>query len=369
MLHVAILAAFGLATLVQILFWGLVFGRLAKHKVWQQPMLCQDGPLVSVIICARNEAHNLEKNLCHFLNQSYRSFEVIVVNDHSSDNTAQVVLEAMAKWPNLRLVSLMQDTPPGKKAALAKGIEAARGNYLLLSDADCRPASPDWIAAMRAYTNTISEIGLGFSPYDWREGWLNRFIRYETAYTAVQYMSMALWGMPYMGVGRNLWYNRSLYERAGGFDKHLHIASGDDDLFINAVANRWNTAIVPDRRAFVYSSPKEDLRGYYYQKRRHLSTGRSYKPLHQLVLGGLSASHWLHYAAALGALAVGVPVGWIVVGWCTRWVLVYYRWSTLLRRLRQGDLLPYVLWLDAGMVLYYVIMAPALWFRNKNRWI
>lgn len=363
------LGIFGLATLIQILFWGVIFGRLARRKVWQQPTLCTDGPLVSVVICARNEAHNLEKNLCHFLNQSYRSFEVIVVNDHSSDNTAQVVLEAMAKWPNLRLVNLIQDTPPGKKAALAKGIEAAQGNYLLLSDADCRPASPDWIAAMRAHTNTISEIGLGFSPYDRYEGWLNRFIRYETAYTVAQYWSLALWGMPYMGVGRNLWYNRSLYERAGGFDKHWHIASGDDDLFVNAVANRQNTAIVPDERAFVYSAPKRDLRGYYYQKRRHLSTGRSYKPLHQLVLGMLSASHWLHYAAALGALAWGVPLGWVGAGVCMRAVVVCYRWSTLLRQLHQSDLLPHVLWLDAGMALYYVIMAPALWFRNKNRWI
>ncbi len=326
-------------------------------------------PFVSVIICARNESDNLRKNLCHFLNQSYRSFEVVVVNDNSTDNTREVVLDSMRKWPNLRLVSLEQDTPPGKKAALTKGIEAARGNYILLSDADCRPNSNEWIAAMLAHLNTIFQIGLGFSPYDREKGFLNLFIRFETAYAAVQYMSLALWGMPYMGVGRNLLYKRSVFEKAGGFKQHTHIASGDDDLFVNAVATKENTTVVLDERAFVYSQPEKTLRGYYSQKKRHLSTGRSYKPLHQLVLGVLSASHFFHYAAALACIMAGTAGLWAVSGVVLRWGVVFFQWKRLLRRLRQEDLLPWVIVLDGLFLTYYVLLAPALLAGKRDRWI
>jgi hypothetical protein len=67
---------------------------------------------------------------------------------------------------------------------------------------------------------------------------LNRFIRFETVYSAVQYLSFALNGSPYMGVGRNLIYHKSLFAEANGFKSHEKIASGDDDLFINQVANK-----------------------------------------------------------------------------------------------------------------------------------
>ena len=324
---------------------------------------------MSVIICARNEAENLKKNLRHFLNQKYRSFEVVVVNDNSTDCTRKVVLDSMAKWPNLRLVDIEYDTPPGKKAALAKGIEAARGNYFLLSDADCRPESNEWIAVMSAHINTILQIGLGFSPYYRDKGLLNLFIRYEAAYTAVQYFSLALWGMPYMGVGRNLMYSRFLYEQAGGFDKHAHIASGDDDLFVNAAAVPANTTIVLDPRSFVYSLPEKTFRGYYKQKERHLSTGRKYRPFHQFVLGALSASHFLHYAAGAACLALGVAVPWVTAAAALRWILLGLRWRRILNLLKQPDILRWVWWLDFLYLGYYLALAPALFAGKKNRWI
>ncbi len=364
------------STAVQIGFWGIVFARIAgndTHNRRQCPgqphALAEPPPFVSVIICARNEADNLKKNLRHFLNQSYRFFEVIVVNDNSTDNTADVVLDSMAKWPNLRLVNLVQDTPPGKKAALAKGIEAAQGNYLLLSDADCRPGTDGWIAVMLAKTNTIFQISLGFSPYDRQKGLLNLFIRYETAYSAVQYMSLAMWGMPYMGVGRNLMYTRAVFEQAGGFEQHRHIASGDDDLLVNAVAAAENTTVVLDPGTFVYSTPEKSWRGYYNQKKRHISTGRSYKPLHQLVLGALSASHFFHYAGALAGLWAGVHWYWIAGGVLLRSALVITRWRGILRRFRQEDLLPWVIGLDVLFLAYYVLLTPALFAGKRNRWI
>lgn len=362
------LLLFGIATAVQVFFWALVFRPLARFRQPDAARNPSEEEFVSVIICARNEEEHLKKNLSHFLNQSYRSFEVIVVNDGSTDRTRNVVLDSMQKWRNLRLVETQHDTPPGKKAALTLGIRAARGNYLLLSDADCRPASTEWISSMTAHTNTILEIGLGFGPYDRKRGLLNRFIRYETAYTAVQYFSLALQGLPYMGVGRNLLYKRSLFVQAGGFESHAHIASGDDDLFVNAVATKQNTAVVLDEKTFVFSEPKSTLRGYFKQKQRHVSTGRSYRLLHQVLLGALSASHLLHYATAAACWGMGAAPVWVLCGVLLRWAVVFLRWEAMLRRLQQRDLLGWVIPLDLLYLLYYLTLTPALLVGNRNRW-
>jgi poly-beta-1,6-N-acetyl-D-glucosamine synthase len=184
----------------------------------------------------------------------------------------------------------------------------------------------------------------------------------------VQYFSLALRGMPYMGVGRNLMYNRSLFERAGGFRAHEHIASGDDDLFVNATATRENTRVVLDENSFVYSLPEKSWRGYYNQKKRHLSTARSYRLLHKTVLGALSGSHFLHYAAAAWLLAAGVLAPVVVCSVVLRWALITARWNDILRRLHQRDLLPWVILMDVMYLGFYTVLAPALFAGKRNRW-
>jgi biofilm PGA synthesis N-glycosyltransferase PgaC len=354
------------ATLTQFVFWGFVFKRLADFTPLK--IKKKDTPFVSVIICARNEAENLQKHLPLFLNQNYRSFEVIVVDDNSTDNTRDVVLHFMAKSHNLRLIECFEKSTPGKKAALAKGIEAARSDYLFFSDADCRPVGDLWLATCVAHLNTTSQIGLGFGPYHRSLGVLNRFIRFEAAYTALQYFSMALRGLPYMGVGRNLCYTRAVYTQSGGFLRHAHIASGDDDLFVNAAANATNTTVILDPNTFVYSEPKNSLKAYFHQKQRHVSTGTKYRGIHQTILGVLSASHLLHYTGAIACLLCGVS--WPLVGSAVliRWGLVLWRWQKILPRLHQQDLLPWIPLLDIMLLFYYAALAPALFWGKRSEW-
>lgn len=361
-----ILTIFLGATLTQLIFWGLIFRKLAVFTPVETDI--NAAPFASVIICARNEAENLQKNLPLFLNQTYRSYEVIIVNDNSTDNTREVVLHFVAKTRNLRLIDIKEESPPGKKAALARGIEAARSNYLVFSDADCQPAGNFWLATCVAHLNTTSQIGLGFGPYRTYPGMLNRFIRFETAYTALQYFSLALRGLPYMGVGRNLCYTRFLYEKANGFRDHAHIASGDDDLFVNAAANPSNTTIILEPDAFVYSEPKTTWKAYFRQKSRHVSTGTQYRMIHKLILGVLSMSHLLHYVGAVSCIAMGVPWFWILPAIVIRTGILFRRWQQILPRLKQEDLLAWVIPLDALFVFYYIALAPALWFGKRNHW-
>lgn len=202
----------------------------------------------------------------------------------------------------------------GKKFALAQGITAARYDHLLLTDADCCPASEDWLYHMQRKLRGPLKIGLGYGPYQKYPGWLNRFIRYETFYTALQYLSFALAGRPYMGVGRNLIYKKELFEEVGGFHKHINLASGDDDLFVQAAADANNTTLILSPSTFCYSEPERTWRSYARQKARHLTTGKHYTTINKMLLGALSLSHFVHF---LGGFV-------LIVKFSTIFVIVLY---------------------------------------------
>src|SRR5699024_7249847 len=122
--------------------------------------------------------------------------------------------------------------------------------------------------------------------------------------------------IPYMGVGRNLAYKKELFFRHKGFLTHINIPSGDDDLFINAAANRKNTRVVVDKEAITYSKPKQSWGAWYRQKTRHVSTGRHYKFKHRLLLGAFSLSLFLFYPLFIAALFYQpfLHITWLVFG-------------------------------------------------------
>jgi glycosyltransferase involved in cell wall biosynthesis len=323
-------------------------------------------PPISVVICGCNEADNLSKYLDRFLAQDYPLFEVVVVNDNSVDETEKILFAIQKKYSILHPVTITEQHPPGKKYALQVGIAAAKYDLLLLSDADCYPSSPHWIRHMQSLIKDEVLIGLGYSPYEYRDGLLNRFIRFEAIYTAIQYFSFSIVGMPYMGVGRNLIYHKSLYQQQQGFSTHLDLASGDDDLFVNAAATGKNTAVQLASESFVFTIPKMTWGGYYHQKTRHLTTGNRYKPLHQVVLGMLSASHFFHYT---GGLAWGFYTSqWsiILIFYLARATVVAMVSRPIFSRLKALSLWPWMLFLDLIYLFYYIVFAPVLIIGNPR---
>ncbi|MEM6698007.1 MAG: glycosyl transferase family 2, partial [Bacteroidota bacterium] len=211
------------------------------------------------------------------------------------------------------------------------------------------------------------EVGLGYAPYNSYKGFLNKFIRYETFYTALQYLSFALWRQPYMGVGRNLIYKKSLYYKVDGFNSHEHIASGDDDLFINAISHLDNTTIVLNEQTFMYSEPKRDWRSFFRQKIRHLSTATSYRFKHQVLLGLLSGSHFMHYFLGTFTLIQGYQ-SLVVWGFLIRMSIILLVSRSILRKLGERNLLMWIPVMDVMMVLYYIIFSSTLVRETKNRW-
>lgn len=320
------------AITLQLLIHLFVFGRLARYKEESPQLAARLGnpPKVSVVICARNEGPNLRKNLPRILDQDYPAFEVIVVNDDSTDDTAEVLERLRAEHPHLKS-SHHLETPkpfPGKKFPLTMGIKAAQGEIILLTDADCYPASSDWIAAMASKFEPGVELVLGLGRYEPEEGWLNKVVQWETFHTFLQYASWALAGRPYMGVGRNLAYRRDLFFKTGGFSRHQHIAAGDDDLFVNSVANRRNTRICFQAGAETFSQGPSNWVEWREQKTRHLSVGRFYKASDRLLIALYTGSHVLSYVTIPALFATNVPMAWLTVCLPLRWLVqmgVYYR--------------------------------------------
>jgi hypothetical protein len=217
------------------------------------------------------------------------------------------------------------------------------------------------------------EIVLGFSPYFPEKTTLNKFIRYETLLTAVQYFGLALYGMPYMGVGRNLMYRKSLFFKNRGFAKHTNILGGDDDLFMNDVANEQNTAICLDEASFMYSIPKHSWQDWYRQKTRHISVSKHYKTNHKLTLGIIASSQilfWLSFIILIPLVVFSQLVYCVLGFWLLRlivqWV-VLGKINTRLDRTISSYSIPY--W-DFLMTVYYVVMGVVntLPKRKKMRW-
>jgi len=298
-LVILLLIIFILSVSFQLYFIFFVFTKINQYDSTENKTLKYED--VSVIVCAWNELENLKSLIPLLNNQEYPTFEIIIVDDRSLDGTFDYLSTQCAEYQKIRFLRV-EKTPnhlSSKKYALTLAIKSAKYNNILLTDADCRPQSTYWIAGMAKCLTPDKEIVLGFSPYFKQKGFLNNFIRYETFNTAVQYLSFAISGMPYMGVGRNLMYRKSLFLKNKGFAKHTNIVGGDDDLFMNDVANEKNTAVCLNPKTFMYSFPKTTWQTWYRQKRRHLSVSKHYKFQHKIKLGGLAISQILTWLCFL----------------------------------------------------------------------
>jgi glycosyltransferase involved in cell wall biosynthesis len=364
----AVFGFFCIVVLVQLYYYLGFFRLLAFYKPTQKQHTEQRP--VSVVICARDEAENLVKNLPGVLVQEYRtSHEIVLVNDNSLDDTKYLIEEFQKTFKNLVPIQLTQEAKliPGKKFPLSMGIKSAKYETLLLTDADCVPASEHWIKLMQDAYTPQTEIVLGYGAYRKKKGFLNKVIRFETFHSALQYFSYALAGKPYMGVGRNLSYKRNVFIRNKGFSSINQIPGGDDDLFINQVATKENTAIVIDPDAHTVSEPKLTWQEWRTQKYRHYSTAKYYKGAHKFILGLYSATQFLVYPLLIASAIVynwWLPVAVFVVK-ATVQGYIYYK---AMKKLNEDDLWPSFLLMDMWMCLYYLLFLPALFKRPKKSW-
>lgn len=363
----ALLSVLGLFISVQLFYYLFYFSRLAWHDSEKDAL--NDSPLpVTVLVCAWNELENLKELLPILDEQDYSDYEVIVLDDRSTDGTKEWLEEQQLAWKHIRYIRIDQEFEHinPKKYAITVGVKHAKNSVILLTDADCRPATYGWIRSMAARTVFQKDIVLGFSPYYKAGGLLNWFIRCETFYTAVQYFSFSKAGVPYMGVGRNLLYKASVFFDNRGFYKHKHITGGDDDLFLNEVAKHYNTTINLDPDSFMYSLPKTSWGSWLKQKKRHLSVSKYYRWANKVRLGLLSFSHVMTWLVAIALVAYSVltaneqlliGVGAAMGGrWLVQFVLFYRINSRLGRTVEWGTFI----FMDMALFFYYIFIGMFL---------
>ena len=372
-----LLGLFASVILVQLYYILLIFTRLLFKRV---PDALKNFPPVTVIVCAHNELENLRELLPMLDDQDYPSYEVIVMNDRSWDGTEEFTETEAKAWAKVRFIHIEQEydhvTP--KKYAITTAIRSAKHDIILLTDADCRPTTDQWIKGMATHLTDDKQIVLGFSPYKKRAGFLNRLIRFETFYVAAQYLSFALASNPYMGVGRNLMYRKSLFLKNKGFYTHLRITGGDDDLLMNEIANNQNTAVCTGPDTFMVSIPKATWHDWYWQKKRHLSVSKHYKTANKMRLAFLSGTHVLTWLLFLGLAIWCVVVfpnqpGLFIVAGSLFTLRLLSQWIVL--GIAAKKLYKSVGWfaipfMDFILFIYYVIMSFVLWAnrRKKVRW-
>lgn len=368
---VILLCCLGVFALIQIIYYVFIFSRIIFHRN-RETTANQSDP-VTVIVCARNELENLQELIPILDSQDYPEFEILIMNDRSTDGTDDFLEENYGNWAHVRYITINQvyDHITPKKYAITVAVKHASHQNLLFTDADCRPTGDNWIQSMMAQLSDSKEIALGFSPYFKFPGLLNWFIRCETFYSAVQYFSFAKSGRPYMGVGRNLLYQKDLFLNNKGFYKHSRVMGGDDDLFINQVASSKNTVINTDPESFMYSYPHTTWKGWYKQKTRHLSVSKYYRPINKFLLGILSASHvatWVTFAISVMAGIYFQEYFFLEITgaiFLLRWLIQWITLGIINRKLGNTISSFTFIFMDFAFLLYYLFMSGIV-FTNKQ---
>lgn len=378
-----LLGVLGALFLVQLYFYARYMCAPARKMRRDRKQIKSEEPIaempgVSVVLCAHNEAYNLSQYLQALLTQDYPEYEVIVVDDGSEDETRAIIEQYLVHDPRLHITFVPLEARVGstKKLALTLAAKAAKYDYLLLTDADCVPESNQWIREMMTGAES-KDIVLGFSPYFEEQGHVNRLVRYDTLFNGLHYLGAALCGHPYMGVGRNLAYRKSLFFESGGFTHLMNNMAGDDDLFVNHVATKENTAVVLSRNSFMWSLAKKTLKEWWQQKRRHVSVSPAYKGSTKVRLTIEPLTRGLFYATVLAIniyrfpltlLPLSIPFLAALGLFLIRWTMQTAVLNVSARRMGLKRFTMFsVLWFDIALPLVnlWMLVVPK---KNNKKW-
>ncbi|WP_282136303.1 glycosyltransferase [Seonamhaeicola maritimus] len=353
---------------IQVLFYLFLFGRFSFSKPSKKsPKKIS----VSVIICAKNEAENLKNFLPSIVSQEYPDYEIVLINDASHDETLEVMEAYKSKFNNIKIVDVknVEAFWGNKKYALTLGIKASKNDYLLFTDADCKPVSKYWVREMSSHFNNDKHVILGYGAYSKiKNSFLNKLIRFETLVTAIQYFSFAKLGIPYMGVGRNLAYTKKEFFNANGFINHIQVRSGDDDLFINQIATKSNTTICHTKDSITISPPKTSFQDWFKQKRRHVSTAKFYKLKHKVLLTLVFCTQFLFWILSIILLASLFNWQIVLSLFLFRIIIQYIVYGLSAKKLEETDLL----WLLPFLEFFLIISQLTIFINNliskPNHW-
>jgi len=364
-----VFSLFSLSGVIQVFYYLYYYLSVILYK---HPEVKSPKKPVSVIICARNESVNLAEFLPSVLKQEYPDYEVIVVNDCSEDNSYDILGDLLKQYPHLKISNVNKDSKftHNKKFAQFIGIKAAKNDLLLFTDADCQPESDKWLETIVSRFEDHIDFVIGYGGYFKRKGLLNRYIRYDSMTIAMQYFGMAIRGVPYMGVGRNLAYRRSLFFNKKGFGSHNHVISGDDDLFVNSNADKKNTVVEFRKETHTRSVPAALFNEWVKQKKRHMVTARYYKSGDKFRLFMEPFARVLFYASLIILLSNLFLCQYVLIIFGLRLIIQIIITTLAQKRLNEPGIKIFSLFFD----IFSPVINGAIYFSNiftrpgKNKW-
>ena len=333
-----LLAAVGLLFVIQLLYLFLLYNapaRLWGKKTTDCPS-AENLPRLSLIITTSNQDYLLQKNLPAVLEQDYPDFEVVVVDDNSTDETADILQQLQNRYPHLRTTFV----PPTsrrishRKLALTLGIKAATGDWLAFTDADCHPATNQWLRSLTAEVVKSSSSNskypvnavIGYTGYEHSRGLAALLRRFDTQLRGLRLLGLAAHGKAHMAYGTNLLYRRSIFFDAKGYSSHLNLERGDDDIFVNEniPSRSIRAAISPDAAVFCTDTTRRHWR---LERMGRIATRRHLHGIQRFVLGFDTLSRILYIIATLAVIAIAIVFKASVSLWWIFLVAVFVLWA------------------------------------------
>mgnify|MGYP001159938217 CR=1 FL=1 len=359
---------FLVATVIQLLYHVLIFIRIWFYKESEHV----NYKPVSVIVSSKNQLDDLRSNLIYFLDQEYPEFEVIVINDASSDGTDDYLEELQKKYDYLKVVTnTIQENDrfnKGRKFGITLAIKSATHDNLLFSDADSYPSSNQWIKKMQAYFSSKNQIILAHSRLEKRKGLLNRLLRYESLYEGLLSFSSALCGFPLLAQPRNLGYNRQLFFSINGFFSHLNLSRGEAKLFVDEASNSRNTAVCLSAEAMTLSNKQKSYLEWFYHKRSYFHLAKRLRFSSLMILGMNFFSQLSFWMLIPVLLIYQINTQLVLLAFSLRFCMQYIVYWKMCKFTNEYGLLWFLPFYEISLMLIHLILSLSTFIKKVHDW-
>jgi len=369
--QLALLTFLAIPFLIQLVYYIFIYGKVGRLKQVVIDSSRTQWPPLSVVICARNEEENLQKNIPLIAEQDYPNFEIVVVDDCSEDDTHLILKSLKLKYPHLRQTFIKKDEKfwHSKKLAVTVGIKSASNELVVFTDADCAPKTSQWLKQIANAYKPETDVVLGYCGYEHKGGFLNKIIRCDAFFIGLNYLGLAMSKAPYMGIGRNLSYKKSIFFKNRGFASHHTLVSGDDDLFINEVSTSKNTRVCISKSSLLTTEPRSTWNSWVQQKTRHVSTFKYYRLGSKINLSLEMASR-IAFLSTAAALIVLLPSPYIALGFIfIRFIAVAICFKKGINKLQEkGIWFTMILFDIVSPILYLVLYLKQKFTPKRQQW-